>query len=500
MGLVETIKSWWKGRKGDPLYTWKRSLNTTAWFSYLPDPDEVLAKLGKDASVYRTLLKNPQVRACVQNRFSESTGRPWRFKPGDTGAAAAKSAETMEQLLKRLKPTRLFRDILDARLFGYSPIELRWENHPEGWLPEQAILRPFEWFRFTPEGELLFLSNEKLDGEQVEEWRVLLARSEPSYLNPYGEKLLSSCFWPVTFINGGMRFWATFAERYGMPWVVGKYGKNAEQEEKQALLENLIRMVQDAVSVIPPDASVELLADQGRGAGADVYDRLVTCCESQISKVILSQTLTTEMSARGGSYGASQTHKQVQDHVVDADCLFIADTINDLAQRIQAYNESDAPAPELEFIQPEDLAAQAALDKTLADGGVRFTKKHYVKVYHLEEDEFEVAPAAGPAPAATAGQGIPAEFAEGGAGDALAAQAAVYAAAAAGKMDPLGQMIYEELMAAGSYEEAATNLFLLYPKLNMDDLGEILADSDFLADCMGRLNYLKAGGGDGGGD
>lgn len=127
-----------------------------------------------------------------------------------------------------------------------------------------------------------------------ERQRFIVARQDATYANPYGFPDLSMCFWPATFMRGGLKFWVQFTEKYGSPWVIGKHPRGANDEETDLLLDSLEAMVQDAVAAIPDDASVQIIEAAGKAGSADVYRQLLEYCRSEINVAMLGQNQTTE--------------------------------------------------------------------------------------------------------------------------------------------------------------------------------------------------------------
>ena len=91
--------------------TRKRSLNFYSLSLYLPDPDIVLRKQGKDMKVYNELLCDSHVFACVQSRKSGVLSLEWDI---NRGLDKDKNAKLIEDLLKKLDIYRFINDILDA--------------------------------------------------------------------------------------------------------------------------------------------------------------------------------------------------------------------------------------------------------------------------------------------------------------------------------------------------------------------------------------------------
>lgn len=70
------------------------------------------------------------------------------------------------------------------------------------------------------------------------------------------------------------------------------------------------------------------LREAGNKTGsADVYERLVERCNSEISKLILGNTLTTESSEKG-TQALGTVHKKVEDNVAKADREYVLSVLN----------------------------------------------------------------------------------------------------------------------------------------------------------------------------
>lgn len=359
----------------------------TSFLKILPDPDIVLRKQGKDIRVYKELTTDSHLFSVMGSRRSGVRSQEWAI---DRGSAKTRQSKIIEDLFKtKIKPFDLMGSILDAPFYGYAVMEVVWEHRDGLILPLKVVSKPKDWFAFDPSGELLLKSKKAPQGEAVPPYKFLVARNQASYENPYGEKILSRCFWPVVFKKGGIKFWVTFAEKYGMPFLIGKTPRGSDQKETDALADQLEVMVQDAIAVIPDDSSVEIKEASGKASSADVYEKMATFFNSEISKAVLGQTLTTEM-GKSGSYAASQTHQEVRSDLITEDKHLVEDTINTLIGWIWELNFSGTP-PTFTLYEEEDVdEALAKRDETLTKTGVKFTKSYYMKAYGFEEGDIEV--------------------------------------------------------------------------------------------------------------
>ena len=71
-----------KSKITDEIATRKRALNFYTLANILPDPDIVLKKQGKDITIYKELLCDSHVYACVQSRKSGVLSLEWDINRG----------------------------------------------------------------------------------------------------------------------------------------------------------------------------------------------------------------------------------------------------------------------------------------------------------------------------------------------------------------------------------------------------------------------------------
>ena len=377
-----------KSKITDEIATRKRALNFYSLANILPDPDIVLRKQGKDISIYKELLCDPHVFACVQSRKAGVLSLEWAINRGSE--EKDKIAQEIENLLVNLDIHKLISDILDATQFGFQPLEIMWKRDKSGHvMPARVVAKPPEWFCFDDDNNLKFRTKENYYGIELPDKKFLLVQNNPTYNNPYGERTLSRVFWNVTFKKGGMKFWVVFTEKYGMPHLIGKHPRGASKAETDSLADMLEEMVQDAIAVIPDDSSVEI-QEASKSSSAEIYEKLIDKMNSEISKAILGQTLTTEIGS-SGSYAAANTHMQVRQDIIDSDKKLVETAINQLITWICEFNYPNIDVPVFELYAPEDVdLTLAQRDKILSETGVKFTKDYFIKAYGLEDEDFDI--------------------------------------------------------------------------------------------------------------
>ncbi len=363
------------------LFTRSRSFDFQTVMGILPNPDPVLKKKGVDISVYNDILVDSRVGGCVRSRKAAILKLEWFLRGGTSRARREITA-----CFKDLDLFRIISEMLDSVLFGYKPLEIIWERK-KYLLPRDIVGLPQKWFAFDENSKIKFLSKDAPEqGEEVPEKKLLFVTSEASYENPYGKPLLSEVFWPVTFKRGGYKFWITFLEKYGIPYLIGKVPVGTTEDKKDELLTSLSRMVMDAVAVIEDNASIDILAIQGRGASA-MYSDFLKELNTEIAISILGQNLTTEV--REGSRAAAQVHQTVREDLTISDKMLISNAFNRLISWICELNFNSEP-PEFKFIEEDDPQREWAERDNILSKQIKFSKKYYQNRYNLEEDDFEV--------------------------------------------------------------------------------------------------------------
>lgn len=167
----------------------------------------------------------------------------------------------------------------------------------------------------------------------------------------------------------GKKWWAIYVELFGMPITVAKYGE-VDDETTRAQLLKLIRNVgAGRGGVFPAGSEVELIQSALKG-GETAHQALVAYIDADNTKLILGQTLTTQMDAAGGSFAAGQVHNELRKDIRDDDCRAEGETIRrDLlvpltVMRFGPDAANLAPYWRRVIEEPRDLAAVGTVIST----------------------------------------------------------------------------------------------------------------------------------------
>lgn len=468
----------------------------------LPNPDTVLRKLGRAQDVYDAIISDAHVIGELRSIRSGMLAYEWRLLAGGDSAADKRALELCEAVMQRRPaPGMQWSDVIwnmaGAVFRGFVTHEVVWQRQDRYLVPLKVIDRPQRRFVFSTDNELRLRTRARpSDGVELGAYKWLLTRHMPSYTNPYGVALLSSCFWPYTFKHSGFRFFVKFCEKFGVPWAVGKYPPGTTEKDQQHLVSSLEKMVEDAVAAVPDNGSVELITT-GSGMAALPQERLIDACNSEISKALTSQTLATEIQGQG-SRAAAETHRGRELGVNESDRQIVCDTINELLAWVTELNIAGATPPKFEFFEEAEARKEWVDVLSVARGFLDVPRQfaHERLQIPMPTDKDNVLPRDGAAASVSSANasefggcqhcGKTHDFGAGGDEDAVTHLTRRAAAGADEIIDAMATPVRELLEQVDSLEAFRDGLVDLYPKMDEQRLGEYTS----LALMTGFLNGM----------
>jgi phage gp29-like protein len=496
----------------DEIATRQNSYNFTAFLHYLPDPDPILRKQGNDIEVYRELMYDPHISACVQSRKNGVLSMEWSIDRKEK--KKTKQAGLIEEIFNDTDIYTVISEILNTPYYGFQPLEIIWKKQGKYIIPYNIIAKPPEWFTFKEaDNSLLFKSRQKYDGEAVPDKKFLVPKHDATYNNPFGRRIMSSVLWPASFKKGGLKFWVVFAEKYGMPTIWAKVPRGTDTTDINKLENSLENAVQDAILVTPDDTSVEFLNADSKSANSQIYNELIQACNTEISKAILGQTLTTEQ-GKVGSQALGKVHADIRGDFLNTDKRLVENTFKQLISWTCELNFNDGIEPVFSLWTEEDVDIKLAeRDKILSETGVKFSKQYYIKNYGFEEEDFEIVdPAAyerdikgvdnnaGGILAGELKSELAKQFAESEKKPRFIDQQKIdnlsdslTPGALQKQMDGVMTPIFDMVRAGADYNDVQDKLAALYPDMDIDQIQQSLAKMIFVSDLMGRASVQNEG-------
>jgi phage gp29-like protein len=333
-----------------------------------------------------------------------------------TVTAASQSKEDLiardlvnEQLMEgELDLRSAMTDQLDALGKGFSVLEIIWDGI-EQWWPRQLKWRDPRWFAFDwISGEQVLVRTLRTEGQAVDGTGTMnflvrptssgqqigiqpaTARLEPFRFCTHIVKaksglpirggLARAISYFYLFKNYVFKDWVTFAEAYGQPLRVGKYGPGASAQDKQQLLNAVMNIGTDCAAIIPESMVIEFIkADMH--ASTDLFEKLVDKVDAQMSKTVLGQTMTADVPKSGGlgGGGLAKVHDMVRHDIADDDAKKLAAAWNrDLVKPIVDINlgpRKSYPQITIGFPNEENLELLGKNISVFIDRGLRVSQK-----------------------------------------------------------------------------------------------------------------------------
>lgn len=123
--------------------------------------------------------------------------------------------------------------------------------------------------------------------------------------------------------KNALAFWDTFAEIFGMPMRIAK--TTVRDDKELARMEKMMdSMGAELWGIFQQGTDIEI-KESTKGDAFNVYDRRIDRANSELSKLIIGQTMTIE---DGSSLSQSETHLKVFENLVESDCDMIRDIVN----------------------------------------------------------------------------------------------------------------------------------------------------------------------------
>ena len=305
-------------------------------------------------------------RGVIQQRRLRAAGASIDvLAASDDPADVAIADDVRQRVLQGAAFHRMLLNLLDAIGKGVSCIEVVWELHAGRWQPATYHRIDPRWLVWGDDGEtpLLVQQTDGVSGLVQQPtgsqhsnfspvWSTQASPLEPAAKWVYhahhaksglamrgGLAFAVASLWLLKSI--AVRDWWAFSETYGLPLRVGKYGPNASTDEIETLVEAVNAIASDAGCVIPDTMMIEFMAagtaggsGGGSGAGAHLFSGQTDWCDSQISKAVVGQTMTTD---DGSSKSQAEVHAEVRDDLVDDDVRQICETLSQTV--VRAYCE-----------------------------------------------------------------------------------------------------------------------------------------------------------------
>lgn len=326
---------------------------------------------------------------------------------GEDAAAERIAQAVRERIAQHPGFPELVEDMMDAVGKGFSVIEIVWARDGRAWWPGRFEWRSQRHFRFDRET----LSELRLrdmaapaEGLPLEPYKFVahVARLKSGLPARGGLARVVAFAWMCKAY--ALKDWMAFAETYGLPLRLGRYGPEATKEDVQKLFTAVANIGTDAAAVLPKSMEIDF-TELARGTGDAIFENLARYLDEQVSKAVLGQTMTSD---DGSSRAQAEVHDDVRHDIAASDARAVAGTLNrDLVKPFVDLNfgvQAAYPRIAIEIAEPEDVGAILDRADKLIGRGLRVKARDLRARLRLgdPDDDDEVIGGTPVAPPATA--------------------------------------------------------------------------------------------------
>ncbi len=335
--------------------------------------------------LYNELPIDNHLAALLQVRKLKVMGQPFRVINKKTG----KEDKDKTRLLEREWFYQFMDYALDSIFYGYTLLEIM-DIDELGEVSEVARV-PFK--HVLPEKGQIRKRLQDQSGFDYKNNTALMAWlieiGKPESLG-----LLMQAAPEVLWKKNAHMAWSEFAEIFGMPMRLGKVNSNRD-EDLDRMEEMLINMGSAAYAVFQEGESIEMV-ETTRTDAFNVYDKLIERCNSELSKLILGATMTTD---NGSSKSQGEVHERVTNAIMDSDMRFLNHLVNgQLLPKLKnlGYQFTDEDCFEWDYSVKIPVGEQWKIDRELLQefeiDPAYFAEKYNVPIKGIKEKKEPVPP------------------------------------------------------------------------------------------------------------
>lgn len=254
------------------------------------------------------LMTDGHLNAVINKRKAAILNAPIEFQ---------RNGKVDEQIQEQLRSPWFYNcmaDLWDSIMWGCTAVQFFREGK---WLNYVLVPRK----HIDPVRGLIMRRQSDITGIPISEYSDMLVVGKPNDLG-----LLARVMPYCIYKRNGIADWAQYAELYGQPLREGEYD-GWDDEAREKLIDDLYNLGKGAIFLHPAGTKITLHESQQKGASADLYNTLINCCNDEISKTILGNTLTTQAGEKG-TQALGTVQKKAEEGINNMDRQYMLNILN----------------------------------------------------------------------------------------------------------------------------------------------------------------------------
>lgn len=343
-------------------------------------------------SLYRDIVLSD---AHLQGEFSKRKlavlGDAMSFQPFDaTVSADADAAIAVRAMVSACKSWRIgCAHLLDASLYPVALVEKVFAADQTPAPGDTGRSLPFRLSRLVPvphylldftQGVMRVYDVNPTSGEILstshlpDPTRYIVHRGHVlSTPDNWGGPMRSILFW---WLLSAMdrEWWARFLDRYGSPFMVGTYDRG--DKDSRSVLERAFALSVKLGGLVVADGTRVEIKETAAASTGEAYERFLSICQREKSKLILGQTLSAEAQPTGLGSGVSQQQETVRQDIRKFDAMMLSETLRDqLVSQYMQINSLPGSTPTIVWGSDSTDESRATIDllKSIRETDVELT-------------------------------------------------------------------------------------------------------------------------------
>ena len=187
----------------------------------------------------------------------------------------------------------------------------------------------------------------------------------------------------VIYKRNGMGDFAQFAEIFGQPMREGIYDGN-DDSARQKLVKDLTEAGSSGIFVHPDGTKINIIDTPFKATSTGLFDKIISICNEELSKLILGNTLTTQQ-GENGARSLGEVNKESEADINVTDEQFVRNVLNYDMVEIFAALGLKTEGGEFEIIEEtqDNLSTRVVIDMQLKSGGLPIDDEYFYEKYGI---------------------------------------------------------------------------------------------------------------------
>ncbi len=458
-----------------------------------------------NAHDYLTLAEEMEERdlhyaSVLGTRKLAIAGLAIRVEAASDDAEDVRRADQLKEIVDSPEFGELQADLTDAMGKAYAVSEIMWDRSGKTWNPARFEPRDQRFFQFDRDtGRELRLLDEAdmVNGVALAPYKFIVHLPRIRSGLPIRGGLARLAAVAYMCKAWTWKDWMGFADIFGMPMRVGRYGPGASKDDIATLMSAVANLGSDAAAVIPDSMRIDFTQAANVAGAGDFFKGLAEWWDKQVSKAVVGQTMSTD---DGSSQAQATIHNEVRLDLLQADAKAESNTLNRYFVRpwcdLNFAPGRKYPKLIIDVPQPEDIKILISALEKLVPLGLKVEQSVIRDKLNLPAPaagaEVLGAPVSVPSKAlAQAANSEQALVKPKVAPDIVDNQVRTMERTVGVYMDDMVEQLKELLDTVHSLEEFRDRLIEIYPAMTTSQLADAIADGLAAASLAGRDDILR---------